>query len=60
MLPEFNDYEFENCDFYWIPDRDREPIPVRDILRASNSFGLLCEERGARFHLVWLPSSFKG
>lgn len=55
MLPEFNDYEFENCDVYWVPDRDRKPQAVADILRASNAFAGLLRERGARVHVVWLP-----
>lgn len=53
MLPEFNDFALEDCDVYWIPDRDRKPGAVADILRASNAFALLLKERGARVHVCW-------
>jgi P4 family phage/plasmid primase-like protien len=55
MLPEFNDYTLTGAEVYWVPDRERKPKSVADILRASNAFGLLMKERGAKFHLVWLP-----
>jgi putative DNA primase/helicase len=54
MLPEFNDYNLEDCDVYWIPDHDRKPKSVADVLRASSAFALLLKERGARVHVVWL------
>ena len=53
LLPEFNDYELEDSDVYWIPDRDRNPKAVADILRASNAFAFLLRGRGARPHVVW-------
>jgi len=55
MLPEFKDYQLNDCDVYWVPDRDRKPKAVADIARASSAFALVMQECGTRFHVVWLP-----
>jgi putative DNA primase/helicase len=55
ILPEFNDYTLAGCDVYWVPDRDRKPKSVIDVLRASNALALLLKEREALVHVVWLP-----
>ena len=55
-LPEFDDYVFDDCDVYWIPDHDRNPKAVADILRASSAFArFMQQDRNAKFHVVWLP-----
>ena len=55
LLLDFDEYNFEGCDVYWIPDRDRKPRAVNDVFQASETFAYLLKERGARVHIVELP-----
>ncbi len=54
-LKEFDDYEWDGANVFWIPDRDRKPKSVADVLRASNVLGRVMQSLGAQFQIVWLP-----
>ena len=55
ILLDFDAYNFDACDVYWIPDRDRKEKAIDDVFRASESFAFLLKELGARVHVVELP-----
>lgn len=55
LLLDFDEYNFEGCHVYWVPDRDRKPKAVQDVFRAGEEFAFLLHERGAIVHIVTLP-----